>query len=99
VRIRAHRLTFLLLAAVIAGCAQETPPVVPPPPGSNALAMAVAWKSTAAEYEALYIQGFNVARMHVDRAKRDGRRKLAVISDLFCLGIDPNGRISHFRHF
>ena len=44
--------------------------------------MAVAWKATASEYEALYIQGFNVARMHVDRARRDGRRKLAVISDL-----------------
>jgi 5'-nucleotidase (lipoprotein e(P4) family) len=44
--------------------------------------MAVAWKATAAEYEALYIQGFNVARMHVDRARRDGRRNLAVISDL-----------------
>src|SRR5688572_30106674 len=44
--------------------------------------MAVAWKQTAAEYDALYIQGFNVARMHVDRARRDGRKKLAVISDL-----------------
>src|SRR5687767_3941274 len=72
----------MLLAAVIAGCAKETPPIVPPPSGSNALAMAVAWKATASEYEALYIQGFNVARMHVDRARRDGRRKLAVISDL-----------------
>lgn len=44
--------------------------------------MAVAWKQTAAEYDALYIQGFNIAKMHVDRAARDGRRKLAVISDL-----------------
>ena len=44
--------------------------------------MAVAWKQTAAEYDALYIQGFNIARMHVDRARRDGRRKLAVISDV-----------------
>ncbi|MEO6223388.1 MAG: HAD family acid phosphatase, partial [Vicinamibacterales bacterium] len=42
----------------------------------------VAWKDTSAEYEALYLQGFNVARMHVDRARRDGRKKLAVISDL-----------------
>lgn len=44
--------------------------------------MAVAWKQTAAEYDALYLQGFNIARMHVDRAIRDGRKKLAVISDL-----------------
>ena len=67
---------------MVVGCAKETPPSAPPPSGSNALAMAVAWKQTAAEYEALYIQGFNVARMHVDRARRDGRKKLAVISDL-----------------
>src|SRR5688572_19742774 len=73
---------LLLLAAVIAGCGKETPAIVPPPSGSNALAMAVAWKQTAADYEALYVQAFNVARMHVDRARRDGRRKLAVISDL-----------------
>jgi len=44
--------------------------------------MALAWKQTAAEYDALYMQGFNVARMHVDRALRDGRKRLAVISDL-----------------
>ena len=66
------------MVAGFAGCAKEPEP----PRGSNALAMAVAWKETAAEYEALYLQGFNVARMHVDRALRDGRRSLAVISDL-----------------
>jgi 5'-nucleotidase (lipoprotein e(P4) family) len=71
------------VAAGLAGCGKDkTPTVESPPQGSNALAMAVAWKQTAAEYEALYIQGFNIARMHVDRARRDGRKKLAVISDL-----------------
>lgn len=44
--------------------------------------MAQAWKQTSAEYEALYLQGFNIARMHVDRARRDGRRRLAVLADL-----------------
>jgi 5'-nucleotidase (lipoprotein e(P4) family) len=52
--------------------------------------MAVAWKRSAAEYEALYYQGFNIARRHVERAIEDrrragpalGRRPLAVISDL-----------------
>jgi 5'-nucleotidase (lipoprotein e(P4) family) len=56
---------------------------------TNVMAMAVAWKETAAEYDALYLQGFNIARMHVERAVAEraaqgieGRRPLAVISDL-----------------
>lgn len=69
-------LTLAVIGVVGCGKADETPRT------SNALAMAVAWKETSAEYEALYLQGFNVARMHVDRALRDGRRSLAVISDL-----------------
>lgn len=79
-----RRYVVLIVAALggLAGCVKEAPPAAEPAHGSNALAMAVAWKQTSAEYEALYLQGFNVARMHVDRARRDGRRKLAVISDL-----------------
>lgn len=73
---------LLVLGLGAWGCAGETPPAIDALQHSNALAMAVAWKETSAEYEALYLQGFNVARMHVDRAIRDGRRKLAVISDL-----------------
>lgn len=78
----------VLLVTGALGCDKQPAPPAPSPSSassglnSNALAMAVAWKQTAAEYEALYIQAFNVARMHVDRARRDGRRKLAVISDL-----------------
>ncbi len=55
----------------------------------NVMAMAVAWKETAAEYDALYLQGFNVAQMHVERALAEraaagaeSGRPLAVISDL-----------------
>ena len=51
----------------------------------NALAYAVAWKQTAAEYGALYHQGFNVARMHVDAAlanRAAGDKPLAIVSDL-----------------
>ena len=52
---------------------------------SNNLLYALAWKQTAAEYEALYYQGFNMARLHLmqalDDADRTGR-PLAVISDL-----------------
>jgi 5'-nucleotidase (lipoprotein e(P4) family) len=72
----------MLCGVVLAGCTRDAAPVPEAPSGSNALAMAVAWKQTAAEYDALYIQGFNVARMQVDRALRDGRKRLAVISDL-----------------
>lgn len=75
----AARLTLTTVVAMaFAGCAREAPP----PASDNPLTIAVAWKQTAAEYDALYLQGFNVARMHVDRAIRDGRKRLAVISDL-----------------
>lgn len=51
----------------------------------NALIHAVAWKQTAAEYRALYHQGFNVARMHVEAAlakRKDGDKPLAVLTDM-----------------
>ncbi|EJN19094.1 5'-nucleotidase, lipoprotein e(P4) family [Pseudomonas sp. GM78] len=54
-------------------------------PPSNLLTAAVAWKQTAAEFEALYYQGFNVARMQLDRAlqaHKAGDRPLAIISDV-----------------
>ena len=52
---------------------------------NNALLYAVAWKQTAAEYQALYHQGFNVARMHVESAlarRKDGDKPLAVVTDM-----------------
>lgn len=54
-------------------------------PPSNLLTSAVAWKQTAAEFEALYYQGFNVARTQLDRAlqaHKKGDRPLAIISDV-----------------
>ncbi len=54
-------------------------------PPSNLLTAAVTWKQTAAEFEALYYQGFNVARMQLDRAlqaHKPGDRPLAIISDV-----------------
>lgn len=51
---------------------------------SNPLLYSVAWKQTAAEYEALYYQGFNIARMHVELAlanHKKGDKPLAIVSD------------------
>lgn len=51
----------------------------------NHLLYAVAWKQTAAEFEALYFQGFNLARMHLEQALANpplSGRPLAVISDI-----------------
>lgn len=56
-----------------------------PTPPSNLLTAAVAWKQTAAEFEALYYQGFNIARLQLDRALQEhkaGDRPLAIISDV-----------------
>lgn len=51
---------------------------------NNPLLYSVAWKQTAAEYKALYYQGFNVARMHVEAAlakHQPGDKPLAIVSD------------------
>ncbi len=51
----------------------------------NMLAYAVAWKQTAAEYKALYYQGFNIARLRLDMAlanHKPGDKPLAIISDI-----------------
>ncbi|MBU2896722.1 acid phosphatase [Vibrio hepatarius] len=51
----------------------------------NLLAYSVAWKQTAAEYRALYYQGFNLAKMHLDKAiteQKKGDKPLAVVTDL-----------------
>lgn len=52
---------------------------------SNPLLYALAWKQTSAEYRALYHQGFNIARMHVQNAltqQQSGDKPLAVITDV-----------------
>ena len=52
---------------------------------ANPLLYALAWKQTAAEYQALYHQGFNIARMHVQAAldkHQPGDKPLAVITDV-----------------
>lgn len=51
----------------------------------NQLISAVAWKQTAAEYRALYHQGFNIARMRLDQAlatHKKGDKPLAVVTDM-----------------
>lgn len=70
-----------------------------PPERGAAFDMAVAWKQTAAEYDALYLQGFNIARLRVEQAldvQRRGTssplaRPLAVIADLDDTLLDTRG--------
>jgi len=52
---------------------------------SNILTVAAVWKQTAAEYRALYYQGFNIAKKYVDEALAKHKKKnkpLAVITDM-----------------
>ena len=97
-KITSRRLQFaaVLTAMALGLCtsvgAQTAPVAAAPnttgPSGSgvnNALLYAVAWKQTAAEYRALYYQGFNVARMHVELAlakRKPGDKPLAVVTDM-----------------
>lgn len=51
----------------------------------DALLYALAWKQTAAEYQALYYQGFNIARMQVQAAlaaQQPGDKPLAIVADV-----------------
>jgi len=94
-RLKHFPLTALLsgvlsLASVMPAMAQTAAaaPNTTGPSGSgvnNALLYATAWKQTAAEYRALYYQGFNVARMHVEMAlskRKAGDKPLAVVTDM-----------------
>lgn len=80
-----RRQVFLLLSCLaLPVWAQDAEPVQPKS-GDNALLYALAWKQTAAEYQALYYQGFNIARMQVAAAlatRQPGDKPLAVITDV-----------------
>ncbi len=80
-----NKLKYLILCTVLGGCL-STPPTdqTGPTSGNNALLYAVAWKQTAAEYRALYYQGFSLARLRLEQALSapDAGLPLAVITDL-----------------
>lgn len=84
-------LTSLIMAGLCSSASAQTTAAAKDttgPSGSgvnNALLYAVAWKQTAAEYRALYYQGFNVARMHVEQAlakRKPGDKPLAIVTDM-----------------
>jgi 5'-nucleotidase (lipoprotein e(P4) family) len=78
-------LVGLSLALTSAVCSAQTTNGPSGTGTNNLLIAAVAWKQTAAEYRALYFQGYNVARMHLERAikeRKPGDKPLAVVSDL-----------------
>lgn len=80
-RLSALALTLPLLFSV-GSVAQE---VSDAPLQRDALVYALAWKQTAAEYQALYYQGFNIARMQVQAAlerHQPGDKPLAVVTDV-----------------
>lgn len=81
--------TLMVSACMATASAQSTAlPNHHAPTGSgtnNLLIASVAWKQTAAEYRALYHQGYNMARMLLDQAikkRKAGDKPLAVVSDL-----------------
>ena len=75
--------TLITLSAVVPAFGQDS--IDADADLENNLTMAMAWKQTAAEYRALYHQGFNLARLRVELAlakKQDGSLPLAIISDV-----------------
>lgn len=78
-KIYLRSLSVLAVISLLTACASG------PSMNQNNLAYALAWKQTAAEYRALYHQGFNLARSRVELAllERDSAEKpLAVITDV-----------------
>ncbi|MEZ5527783.1 MAG: HAD family acid phosphatase [Gammaproteobacteria bacterium] len=74
----------LLLCLSLPVSAQDNPGTQPPAE-YDALLYALAWKQTAAEFQALYYQGFNIARMQVEDAltrRQPGDKPLAVVTDV-----------------
>jgi len=88
---RRRLLRFLLVAGASAPMLAR-PAAGAEPPGESAdaspgnpLLWAVAWKQTAAEYQALCYQAYNLARMRLDQAlerQQPGDKPLAVITDI-----------------
>lgn len=77
-------ITSLLLAAPLFQALADTTQSDAATPSNN-LISAVAWRQTAAEYRALYYQGFNVAKVRLDQAlanRKPGDKPAAIISDL-----------------
>ncbi|ROL64688.1 5'-nucleotidase, lipoprotein e(P4) family [Pseudomonas vranovensis] len=75
-------LALLLLATPLVHAQAATPETTV---RSNLLVDAVAWRQTAAEFRALYYQGFNVAKARLDQAlaqQKPGDKKPAIISDI-----------------
>lgn len=83
---RIKPLMITLMTLLSTGAQSANPPSTPPTRiVGNQLISAVAWKQTAAEYRALYYQGYNMAKMQLDLAlqrHKDGDKPLAIISDL-----------------
>lgn len=85
----------ILLGMIAAGCAQARSETPNAPAASadtkiqntnnlNNYMVAVAWKQNAAEYNALYYHGFNIAKMHVEEAlknHKDTDKPLAIVTD------------------
>ena len=76
---------FFKPAALAASILTSTTAIAGDLSQNNSLGYAVAWKQTAAEYRALYYQGFNIARMHLAAALKNRKhddKPLAIVSDL-----------------
>ncbi|MEP2652554.1 MAG: HAD family acid phosphatase [Paraglaciecola sp.] len=73
-------LTSFVFCSALVG----TPALAAEQVSNNPLLYSLAWKQASAEYEALYYQGFNIAKMHVELAlanHKQGDKPLAIVSD------------------
>lgn len=74
----------IVLSALLLACSSTHKTTVATPGANDKLLMAVAWYQHSAEMEALYHQGFNIARQRLDEAVATGQqaKPLAVVVDI-----------------
>lgn len=76
--------SLLILAVVVASCNKAPQPatVSTCDTTQNNLLLPVVWYQASAEMEALYIQGFNIAKMQLAEIVKKEKGKLAVVVDI-----------------
>lgn len=80
-----NAISLSLLLLTVPVVSSQASSAEPDAVNSNLLTDAVAWRQTAAEYRALYYQGFNIAKARLDQAlaeQKPGDKKPAIISDI-----------------
>ena len=92
---------FISILAVMGGCTSQRKAVAPPQPGIpiQGKLFASAYQQLAAEYHALCLQAYNLARIRVDESLQQASDKpRAIVTDLDETALDNSRFLMCTRH-